>query len=504
MIRLSSGKGGAEASKAVPNSSIETAFSPENYHEFDKNLRDETEKAFLWGASRKYVVKEPALAGCTIESCLADDTGTPVPESDQFLEYFSNINARHEMTKYNVEFEIAPVQVDEDAFTDMYESLENNRQAASRCADMMGARAAMFGILPSFTEAHFSSDMITDTLHFRTLERQLRMLNKNRPFLVNIGYGEGINFEADNLGVEGAANSLQIRLSVEEPLSAAFYNAAQLVSFIMVGACANSPFMMGRQLWEETRVPLFEQIMYERYVGKNAETLQHGRRCGDVFGQDYLSGSMLDLFGANYAMSTVLPVVHSVPVEQMTHLILHNRDILRWNRPLMEIDEDGNPCLYVENRVAPAGPTTIDMTANVAFFIGLVYYFHRDFLDEHEDIAKKNMPLSNARKNFYRAAKDGFSAEIVWLGKSINLREFILKWAIQYAFEGLQLAGVGYEESKFWLRIINQRTRRGQNGSVWQRRYVSVNGGGEQGMRDMVLAYRDNQEEGQPVHTWKS
>ena len=502
-LRLSSGKGGAEASNAVCNSTIETAFSPENYHEFDKNLRRETEKAYLWAATKKYAEKSPALAGCTIESCLADDSGMPVPESEQFLEYFSNVNARREMTKYNVEFEIAPVRVGEDAFADMYESLENNRRAASRCADMVGARASLFGILPSFTETHFSSDMITDVLHFRTLERQLRMLNKNRPFLVNIGYGEGIYFEADNLGVEGAANSLQIRLSVEEPLSAAFYNAAQLVSFIMVGACANSPFLMGRRLWEETRVPLFEQIMYERYVGKNADTLQFGRRCGDVFGHDYLKGSILDLFGVNCGMSAVLPTVHDTPVAAMTHLILHNRDILRWNRPIMEFDEDKNPSLYIESRVTPAGPTTIDMTANVAFFVGLVYYFHRDFLEEHEDIAKKNMPLSNVRRNFYRAARDGFSAEIFWLGKSINLREFILKWAMQYAFEGLQLAGIAHEEAKFWLRIINQRTQRGQNGSVWQRRYVAVNGGDEQGMRDMVRAYRDKQEEGDPVHTWK-
>ena len=159
-LRLSPGKGGAEASNAVCNSTIETAFSPENYHEFDKNLRRETEKAYLWAATKKYAEKSPALAGCTIESCLADDSGMPVPESEQFLEYFSNVNARREMTKYNVEFEIAPVRVGEDAFADMYESLENNRRAASRCADMVGARASLFGILPSFTETHFSSDTV--------------------------------------------------------------------------------------------------------------------------------------------------------------------------------------------------------------------------------------------------------------------------------------------------------------------------------------------------------
>ena len=40
-----------------------------------------------------------------------------------------------------------------------------------------------------------------------------------------------------------------------------YYNAAVLVSGPMVAAAANSPYLFGRDLWDETRIPLFEQAV---------------------------------------------------------------------------------------------------------------------------------------------------------------------------------------------------------------------------------------------------
>ena len=41
--------------------------------------------------------------------------------------------------------------------------------------------------------------------------------------------------------------------------AAAFFNAALLVSAPMVAVAANSPLLFGKLLWQETRIPLFEQ-----------------------------------------------------------------------------------------------------------------------------------------------------------------------------------------------------------------------------------------------------
>ncbi|MGI9298502.1 MAG: hypothetical protein ACR2QC_11495 [Gammaproteobacteria bacterium] len=505
MLKLKGGapSGTKGASFRQSRRDVESAFSSEEYEAFDAKLRDETQMARSWGAGGRFPrASAPPTLGCEVESCLAGADGLPAPESANFMEYFSNDNGYYEMTKYNVEFEIAPCALGGAPFSEMYDALEHTRRHAARCADMVGANAILCGILPSFAAAHFSADMITDRLHFRTLEKQLRKLNCGRPFAVNIGYGDGLRFEADNLSVEGAATSLQIHLSVAETESAAFYNAAQIAAAVTVGVAANSPFFMGKQLWAETRVPLFEQIMYERFVGQNARTLPYGRRCDDIFGGDYLRGTLLELFSENHArMPAVLPIARDTPPEKMMHLILHNRDILRWNRPVLGFS-NGRPFLRIEHRAMSSGPTTADMTANMALFVGLACHLHRAFVGATAEKTIARMPFETARDNFYRAARDGLDADIVWLGESRNLREFVAERALEYAKRGLRDFGVDEADLLHWLDIIERRVRTGQNGSIWQRRYAAKHGGDETGMRRMVAAYLQKQEEGAPVHTW--
>ena len=483
----------------------ESDFPPEDYMAFDQKLAAETALAASWQLNGKYmhVAPQTPSLGCEVESFLAGPGGLPAPLSAKFMEYFSNDNGYYEMAKFNMEFEIAPVPFSGRPFSEIHCALENNRVHSSRCADMIDAKVLLCGILPTLKHGHFTPDMITDRKHFRALERQLRRLNKDRPFHVKIGGGEGLEFQADNLSVEGAAASLQVHLGVDEPLSAAYYNASQLVSALTVGAAANSPFFMGKQLWDETRVPLFEQIMYERFVGRNAEHLSHGRRCDNVFGHGYLAESAVELFRQNFTdMAAVLPIPRDSPPHEMKHLILHNRDILRWNRPVLGF-MNGAPFLRIEHRAMPSGPTAADMAANMAFYAGLAHHFHKAFVGKTAATTAERMPFSAARDNFYRAARDGFNAEINWLGKECRLRDLILEKALSYAKRGLLMSGVEEDEADGWLGIIRARAESGQNGSTWQRRYVGKNGGGDSGLQNMAEAYWQNQEEGAPVHTWK-
>jgi hypothetical protein len=55
--------------------------------------------------------------------------------------------------------------------------------------------------------------------------------------------------------LEAAATSFQIHLK----MSAA--ESARVLSAPMVALAANSPFLFGRELWCETRIPLFEQAV---------------------------------------------------------------------------------------------------------------------------------------------------------------------------------------------------------------------------------------------------
>ncbi len=504
-IQLGGGAAGYATGASLRQSkrNIESAFKPKDYEDFDAMLQKETSLAVKWGREGKFQPKPLMSVGCEVESCLANEKGQPTPEAPQFMNYFSNDNGYYEMSKYNVEFEIDPVNLERTAFTNLAESMENNRLHTARCADLVDARVMLCGILPSLSVEHFTADMVTDRHHFRTLEKQLRLLNKNRPFVINIGHGDGLKFTADNLSIEGASTSLQIHLAIGEKQSAAFYNASQVASALVVAVAANSPFFMGKSLWAETRVPLFEQIMYERFVGQNADHLDHGRQCNDIFGRAYLDKSLLELFTANYTnMPAVLPTVRGTPSEEMLHLILHNRDILRWNRPVLGFSSK-NPFLRIECRAASSGPTVKDMAANIAFYTGLVCHLKNAFLGEVSDKTKQSMPFEQVRSNFYRAAKDGLDADIMWLGKKRNIRSFLLEDGIMHAKRGLRSVGVDETDVQTWIGIIENRVKSQQTGTGWQRAYVAKHGGGEKVMEQMVNAYWLKQEAGEPVHTWE-
>ena len=70
--------------------------------------------------------------------------------------------------------------------------------------------------------------------------------------------------------LEAAATSFQIHLQCKPERSVRDFNASVIASAPMVAASANSPFLFGHTLWDETRIPLFEQAVHvgDRYPSR--------------------------------------------------------------------------------------------------------------------------------------------------------------------------------------------------------------------------------------------
>ena len=139
---------------------------------------------------------------------------------------------------------------------------------------------------------------------------------------------------------------------------------------------ANSPFLFGKELWRETRIPLFEQATDTRPAGAK----EQGVRPRVWFGERWIT-SVFDQFEENVRyFPALLPVCDDEDpvavldrgdVPQLAELRMHNGTIYRWNRPVYDVVR-GRPHLRVENRVLPAGPTVVDVFANGAFYYGLL------------------------------------------------------------------------------------------------------------------------------------
>jgi hypothetical protein len=256
----------------------------------------------------------------------------------------------------------------------------------------------------------------------------------------------------------------------------------------MVAVSANSPYLFGCDLWQETRIPLFEQAVSVGSGSIRTERVNFGIR--------YAEQSIMDCFRANLTRyPVILPQLMDEPVERLAHLRLHNGTIWRWNRPLIGFDDDGSPHLRLEHRVVPAGPSVKDAIANAALYFGAV----QSLLGE-EQPPETAIPFLIARANFYTAARDGLAAEIRWLNGHIAVLGRVFESdLLRRARTGLLELGIDAEEADYWLGIIGERVKSGQTGAAWQRAFVARHG---KDMTALTAAYLERQQSGTPVHEW--
>jgi hypothetical protein len=281
--------------------------------------------------------------------------------------------------------------------------------------------------------------------------------------------------------LEAATTSFQLHLQMPASSATAYYNAMLALSGPVLAACGNSPFLFGRQLWEETRIPLFEQSVVP------ASTDAQGTRPARVtFGSGYASKSLLEVFEENRDRYVVLlPMVSKDHQDTLPHLRLHNGTIWRWNRPLIGFEADG--------RTLPSGPTFVDAFANTAMFIGAS---HALVLEADE------LPVEfvDCRKNFYAAARDGLAAAQIWGRRSWVARDLLQQQLIPRARQGLAALGIDASEREQLLHVFAERVRSGQTGAEWQRQYLACVQGDAAAM---TARYVEHQRTGRPVHEWE-
>jgi len=165
--------------------------------------------------------------------------------------------------------------------------------------------------------------------------------------------------------LEAAATSLQIHCQVNAEEAARHYNLSQILSAPMAAVAANSPYLFGKDLWDETRIPTFEQsVSVASFPDCSGQTI--GRVS---FGTGYARKSILEPFLENLdGFPILLPMVLDDDPSWLSHLRLQNGTIWRWTRPLIGLTKDGRPHIRLEHRVPSAGPSIADIVANIAFF----------------------------------------------------------------------------------------------------------------------------------------
>ena len=467
-----------------------SSFNDEDFDRFKNALIKETKLLESWFKDKKFS-SHSFRAGYELEFWLVDEQFYPASVNETFLKNLNSPLASPELANFNVELNSTPCDLSGDALTQMQNELDDNWKKCKKTSKDLNNDIVMVGILPTLDNDVLHLANMSKMKRYRALNREVLHQRKGKPLVFDINGVEHLRVRHRDVMMEAAATSFQIHLQVNSDNAVRFFNASIAITGPLLALSTNSPYLFGKDLWDETRIPVFEQAV--AVGGYDGAAFGPIRRV--TFGDSYIRESLFECFTENLEHYPVLLPVELSSDDPLAHLRLHNGTIWRWNRPLIGYDESGEPHLRIEQRVVPAGPTTLDAIANAAFYYGAV-----TALAELDEPIENNLPHSSARDNFYAAAKLGLRSTQRWINEEdISAKDLILEKVLPLAQQGLTSLGISIEDIDKYLGIIHDRVKSGQNGSTWQRLFVQKHG---RDMTALTRAYIKNQNSCVPVHHW--
>ena len=461
-----------------------TEFEPADFSRFADRLDAETELAGHLFRDQRFS-EEGFTIGFEIEAWLLDHGYFPNSINDQFLRTLDHEMVVPELSRFNIELNCTPRKLAGDVFSAVAGELGDLWAHCNRVAHGLDANIVLIGTLPTIREEDLTLKNISALKRYCALNHEVLRRRNGRPLRVDIRGREHLLTDHGDVMLEAATTSFQVHLKTPARLAHRYFNASLMASGPVMAVSANAPFLFGKSLWEETRIPLFEQAV--DIDGADAKS----RRV--TFGKGYLKSSIFEIVEENRDNYTgLLPIIFDEPPEQLRHLRLHNGTIWRWNRPLIGFEEGGQPHLRIEHRILPAGPTFLDMMANAALYIGLVHQLV-------ESGEAGDLPFAEAKANFYAAAEHGMEADLYWPPQGrVVARSLLLEEIIPAAAEGLRKLGIEEDSARF-LDIVRARVRGGRSGAAWQRESLAAHDGN---FFQMMAAYCERQRGAAPVYEW--
>lgn len=465
------------------------SFTEEDFTLFSDALKRETQRIAAYIREGRFSEADEASIGYELEGWILDHRYVPAAKNEAFLKSLQHPRVVPELSRFNMEVNGEPQRFASGALRAMHREMQQTWDACQAAAHAQGLALMLIGTLPTIRESDLCLKNISRMNRYYALNERILEERAGAPVHVHIEGRELLDiYHADCL-LEAGTTSFQLHLALPQRRFADYYNAAQLISAPLIAAAANAPYLFHRDLWSETRVPLFEQAV-ETSDGHDRHRLRV------LFGAGWLS-SAEEVFLENQKLfKPLLPILLEELDDSLPHLRLHNGTIWRWNRVIPGFVPGEAPRLRIEHRILPAGPSLVDMVANAALFFGAATAYA-----ERMPKITQGFAFSDAEDNFYTAAKDGLEARLTWPGVTgkIDPVTLILQEILPAAAEGLSRNGIGDEEADFYLGIIRQRMYQRQTGAEWQRRFVAEHG---KKWDQLAMRYLENQRSGFPVHEW--
>lgn len=443
--------------------------------------------------------------GAEQEMFLINSGQKPALTALEVLKQLDDERFTHELGLFNIEANLSVQEFHSDCLSRMeaetQECYAKAREAAHKCQ----SEIALVGILPTLTKENLGLDSMVPIPRYHALNNAFMALRgDDLQFTIN-GIDQ-LTVKHDNLMLEACNTSFQVHFQVSPKDFSKLYNIAQTVTAPLLAAAVNSPILLGKRLWHETRISVFEYSVDAR----SATHQTRGLMPRVHFGDRWVDDSVTEIFKEDIARFRVLltteteenplAMVAQGIAPKLKALCLHNGTVYRWNRACYGV-HNGIPHLRIENRVIPSGPTVIDEIANTAFFVGMM----AGMADKYDDV-RELIPFHDVKANFIAAARAGIRAQMNWFGDiHMPARELILEQLLPLAEHGLQKYRLDQKDIDKYLGVLHDRVSTRRNGARWAlESLANMKGRGteDQRLRCLVSSMVEQQSTGNPISNW--
>ena len=484
-----------------------TEFSGDEIQRFGERLRANLQ-ALEMLLQRPGFGEGELTFGAELELYIVDPEGQPLHVNQEIIAELDDPQLTLELNRYNLEYNFSPSLISDHCFGKTEQEALTAIGKINDCAAQWNGSVVPVGILPTLQQSDIGYQAMTKLPRFEALTRELTQI-RGGPFTINISGEDTLQLAMDDVTLEGANTSFQIHLRVPAREYAEFYNAAQLVTPLVVALAANSPTLFGHRLWQETRIPLFKQS-----IDCRPRDSMHPTPARVNFGNNWLRSGAFELFAeaamlyrpifANCGEEDPVAVVQSGGIPALHELRMQQGSVWLWNRPVYDPADGGH--LRIEFRALPAGPSLVDMLANAVLAIGLT-----KVMQEHISDLLPAIPFNYCTANFYRAAQRGLDAELFWPSPTQVQPEYhqasaLLEKLLPRVPE--KLAAMGFQADDFMplLGVAEERLGARRTGARWQLEKVAElrrDMHKREALIEMLTQYRANSAANIPVAQWK-
>ncbi len=443
--------------------------------------------------------------GAEQELCLVDEEYYPSINNIEVLKAIDDPHFVPEIAKFNIEANLDPQEFDSDCFIRMEDQLRTLMAKAHEATLNKRTKIVMTGILPTLRKEHLQFDHMTPNPRYQALNDAM-YAQRGSDFELNMMGVDELITNHTNILFEACNTSFQVHMQISPEEFTEKYNWAQMISGPVLAAAANSPLLLGKRLWKETRIALFQQSVDMR----SSTNIKRDQEPRVTFGKHWLRGNIVDHYKDNVSRFNLLfasdkeedamKVLDEGKIPELEALKLHNGTVYKWNRACYGVG-GGKPHLRIENRYIPAGPTIKDEMANTAFWLGVMYGMPEEYRELPELVN-----FEDVRYNFYNACRSGLDSQFKWFGETVSAADLITNTLLPIAHQGLQNAGIAEQSRVELLGVIEQRIKLNRNGAKWILENFSTMLKGStanESSRNITEAIYQNQMTSRPVHEWE-